>query len=223
MDKIEGSGHVIEARQYRADPSMDGNGNSDAARPDASDPIADLFRTIYPALRRYAAVVATPADDPDDLVQEAPSRVLTNAAWTEIRDPAAYMRRSIANLVIDRSRRQATRLGRGHLVAIDGDQTDVYPSDLAVIARTTGTVACAWIELWIEGRASGDAAAAGEAEAALSTARGWDGLVEIADQGGWSSVLWEYADAVNADGTVVGGKLLTVEESYQQALGCDLR
>lgn len=90
-----------------------------------------------------------------------------------------------------------------------------------VIAQTTGAIACAWIDVWVEGRASGDPGAVGEAEAALSTARGWDVLPEIADQGGWSSVLWEYADAVNADGTVVGGKTLTVEESYQQGLGCD--
>lgn len=112
---------------------MDGNGNSDAASPDGPDPIADLFRTIYSALRRYAAVVAAPADDPDDLVQEALSRMLANTAWTEIRNPTAYMRRSISNLVIDRSRRQAIRFSRRHLVAIDSDQSDVYPSDLAVL------------------------------------------------------------------------------------------
>lgn len=124
---------MIESRSYRAEPSMDENGNTDGPCPDGPDPIADLFRTVYPGLRRYAAVVATPTDDPDDLVQEALSRMLTNATWPDIGDPAAYLRRSIANLVIDRSRRKATRMGRRHLVAVDGDRSDVYPSDLAVL------------------------------------------------------------------------------------------
>lgn len=92
-----------------------------------------------------------------------------------------------------------------------------------VIAEATGAVTCAWIDLWVVGREAGDEVAVGQAKSALSTARDWDALVEIADEGGWSSVLWQYADAVNADGTVVGGIVLTVEESYQDALGCDAR
>jgi len=31
-------------------------------------------------------------------------------------------------------------------------------------------------------------------------------------------VVWEYADAINAGGTVGGGMVLTVEESYRDAL-----
>ena len=33
-------------------------------------------------------------------------------------------------------------------------------------------------------------------------------------------MLWQYADAVAGDGTVMGGKTLTVEQSYKDALGC---
>jgi hypothetical protein len=40
-------------------------------------------------------------------------------------------------------------------------------------------------------------------------------------EGDYPKVLWEYADAVAGDGTVVGGKVLTVEQSYAEALGCD--
>jgi hypothetical protein len=37
-------------------------------------------------------------------------------------------------------------------------------------------------------------------------------------QGGWSSEVWAYADAVNSDGLVHGE--WTVRESYGNALGC---
>ena len=36
---------------------------------DESDDV--LFAELYPRLRRFAAVVGSPDDDPDDLVQEA--------------------------------------------------------------------------------------------------------------------------------------------------------
>jgi len=36
----------------------------------------DLIEEIYPALHRFAAVVAPRGDDPDDLVQEALVRTL---------------------------------------------------------------------------------------------------------------------------------------------------
>jgi len=42
----------------------------------------------------------------------------------------------------------------------------------------------------------------------------------MTESGAYSEVLWEYADALADDGTFVGGVLLTVEESYQNALGC---
>lgn len=37
-------------------------------------------------------------------------------------------------------------------------------------------------------------------------------------EGAYPAVLWQYADAVAGDGTVMGGKVLTVEESYKAAL-----
>ena len=55
---------------------------------------------------------------------------------------------------------------------------------------------------------------------AASTARNWSILIEMTESGAYSEVLWEYADALADDGTFVGGVLLTVEESYQNALGC---
>jgi hypothetical protein len=41
------------------------------------------------------------------------------------------------------------------------------------------------------------------------------------NEGGYPDVLWEYADALATDAPVSGGRPLTVEESYEAALGCD--
>jgi hypothetical protein len=40
-------------------------------------------------------------------------------------------------------------------------------------------------------------------------------------EGAYRDVLLQYADAVAVGGTVTGGKVLSVEESYRAALGCD--
>jgi len=82
----------------------------------------------------------------------------------------------------------------------------------------SSAVMCAWIEEWIEAKQDGDNERIAEAAAAMATSHQWAILVELADQGGWSQHVWEYADAVNGDGTVIGGQVLTVEESYQDAL-----
>jgi RNA polymerase sigma-70 factor (ECF subfamily) len=67
---------------------------------------AELLRSIYPALRRFAAVVAAQRVDPDDLVQEALSRVLARGALRELDEPVAYVRRTMLNIVRNESRRQ---------------------------------------------------------------------------------------------------------------------
>lgn len=55
---------------------------------------------------------------------------------------------------------------------------------------------------------------------ALATSHDWLILLEMQDQGDYPQMLWKYADAVGGDGTVIEGRILTVEESYQNALGC---
>ena len=90
-----------------------------------------LFSELYPRLRRFAAVVGSPEDDPDDLVQEAVARALRRGPLHELSNPLAYLRSTIANLNLNRSRSK-TRYGRavvrlGHL---DEHRSAVYPSDL---------------------------------------------------------------------------------------------
>lgn len=87
-----------------------------------------------------------------------------------------------------------------------------------LVATVAGTIACGWIAAWADAKASSDDAMRNRAEAVLAGARDWPLLHSIDAEGDYPEVLWEYADAVNGDGTVVGGKTLTVEESYKAAL-----
>ena len=59
-----------------------------------------------------------------------------------------------------------------------------------------------------------------QAVATLKTARSWAVLKEMEREGAYGDVLFQYVDAMAADGTVVGGKPLSVEQSYKDALGC---
>ncbi|HEX2058136.1 MAG TPA: hypothetical protein VHI71_07180 [Actinomycetota bacterium] len=88
-------------------------------------------------------------------------------------------------------------------------------------ARVTGAVACAWIGQWLDAIAEGDEAAVREAVEAMATSRDWSILREMSAQGGWSEVLWEYADAMSGDGQVNAGPgEMSIEATYRDALGC---
>jgi len=97
-----------------------------------------------------------------------------------------------------------------------GPEVDRYFVGADVVAAVT----CAWIEQWVAAKADQDQAGIDQAVDAMATSREWDILNEMATQGDFSVVVFEYADAIAGDGTVVGGRVLTVEESYRQAFGC---
>lgn len=94
------------------------------------------FRDAYPQLHRFAAVVAPPAVDPDDLVQDAMVRLLSRRDTTAIEDRTAFLCRTMANLASDRRRRW--RIGRIVLARL-GPQPrhseSTYPSDLSVLSE----------------------------------------------------------------------------------------
>ena len=116
-----------EARDWRV--RLDGSGERGT-----SD--ERLFAELYPALRRFA-VVAKPAElDADDLVQEALVRALRVGRLSELDDPAAYLRRTIANLASN-TRRQLGRRRRAlsRLTDADGGAGASYPSDLQDLLR----------------------------------------------------------------------------------------
>jgi hypothetical protein len=100
-----------------------------------------------------------------------------------------------------------------------------------LIAQTAGVVACGWLDRWAAAVESGDAARAAEAAQAMQTARDWKALREIEDQGGYSQVLWQMADAMRRDRrdlllghsgseTTEDGRVFVFGPKYASALGC---
>ena len=88
-------------------------------------------------------------------------------------------------------------------------------------AQVTGAVTCAWIEQWVEAKKNGNADKQREAEGAMEGSPEWNILIEMESQGGWSEVVWDYADAMNGDNNLApAGAKLTVEEGYRDAFGC---
>ena len=92
-----------------------------------------IFAAIYPALRRFAAVVGSSDIEPDDLVQAAVVRALAGGALSRFDSPEAYLRRTIVNLASNDRRRFGRR--RQAMTRFTGGwtetDTDRYPSDLA--------------------------------------------------------------------------------------------
>ena len=94
----------------------------------------EVFESLYPALRRFAAVVAMDLD-PDDLLQDALVATLQHRSLAELERPQAYLKRAIVNRAHNR-RRGASRLQKLlPRLRDDATTTDHYPSDLAVLAE----------------------------------------------------------------------------------------
>lgn len=103
----------------------------------------------------------------------------------------------------------------------DLKQSTVVNDRYQLGARVSGAVACAWIRQWLQATERGDEAAAREAVDAMATSRRWAILREMTAHGGWSDVLWEYADAMSGDGMVNAGPgQMTIAAAYRDALGC---
>ena len=90
-----------------------------------------LVEGLYPSLRRFAALVAPWDLDPDDVLQEALVRVLTRRQLSSLEHPAAYLRRTITNLVKDERRRSRSQTRAMVTIGVADPAADLYPSDLA--------------------------------------------------------------------------------------------
>jgi hypothetical protein len=99
-------------------------------------------------------------------------------------------------------------------------EPEALQSRYHVGAAATGAVTCTWIDRWVDAGAAGDDATVQAAVAAMATSHDWAVLGEMAPDGGWSGVVWEYADALATDAPVSGGRPMTIAESYEQAFGC---
>ena len=91
---------------------------------------------VYPSVRCFAAVVASPDVAPDDLVHDAIVSALGGDHLDRVDDVAAYLRRAVLNMAANERRRlgrrrtAVIRLGEASSEAV----RDVYPSDLAHLA-----------------------------------------------------------------------------------------
>lgn len=119
----------------------------------------EFIRQLYPPLQRFAAVVAPPDIDPEDLVQEAFLRVIRRGSLSDLEHPNAYLRKTICNLAsnsrrrFSRQRRALERLGTSHF---DPPQ---YPSDLDDLLRLRPAARAVLYLREVEGRTHGEIAA----------------------------------------------------------------
>jgi RNA polymerase sigma-70 factor (ECF subfamily) len=97
----------------------------------------ELIRELYPKLRRFAAVMAPLAFDPDDLVQEALVRTLRSRRLSELDHPAAYLWKTMCSLVVDHGRTEGRRRTAMSRLASSESHRDAYPSDLAELEALT--------------------------------------------------------------------------------------
>lgn len=92
-----------------------------------------LVEALYPKLRRFAAATAPWDIEPDDLLQEALTRVIGRGSLSDLDHPAAYLRKTMINLASNHKRHGALR--RQALVQFAASEqiqtSDSYPSDLA--------------------------------------------------------------------------------------------
>lgn len=88
-------------------------------------------------------------------------------------------------------------------------------------AQVSGTIACAWFEIWIAADASGGSAGKRQAADAMATSRTWPILLEMQADGDYPDVLWEYADDLANDGfSAKSGRDTIRTGEYKGGLGC---
>lgn len=120
---------------------MDGRERATTSGSHPADPVAptadaERFRELYPVLRRLAAVAAPSDLDPDDLLQEAVTRVLARGGLADLDHPLAYLRQVIVHVASNHNRsRGRERRALGRVAGADRESVDgrgeAYPSDLA--------------------------------------------------------------------------------------------
>jgi RNA polymerase sigma factor (sigma-70 family) len=92
-----------------------------------------IARALYPALRRFAAVVSP--GEADDLVQHALVRVLAKRRLADLDDPLGYLRTAIVRLAANERRDGWRRRRRERATAGRVAFVSEYPSDLDDLLR----------------------------------------------------------------------------------------
>ena len=92
-----------------------------------------MITSLYPTLRKIAAVAGSVDVEPDDLVQEALVRVLRKSSLTELDNPLAYLRKTIVHLAAYQRRSLGRK--RKALVRLSTQEGSwpSYPADIEAI------------------------------------------------------------------------------------------
>lgn len=100
-----------------------------------SPPDEDVFRPLYPAMRRFAAVAAPVDVEPEDLLQDALVQTLRRHKLGDLDDPASYLRKAMLNLASNHRRRSGTRWrALQFLAGSSATVEESYPSDLSELS-----------------------------------------------------------------------------------------
>ncbi len=154
-------------------------------------------------LDEYLAVVATVREvDQDTWLAALPAGTVTPD------DRAAAVEATLAELPVPDS------LDVDALIAT-GTANDAHAVELEV----TNAVICGWVQQWVDGTASGNAAAVDEATRAMTSSREWPPLVETAS-GTMKEFIWDVADAMAAGVPLEQSPDLPQGPGYQRHLGC---
>ena len=117
------------------------------------------LESLYPAMLRFAAVVAPLSLAPDDLLHDALVRIVDRQTLGDVSDLPAYVRRTIVNLARNHARSEQAnqRAMRRHGVSSEAE-APVYPSDLAELLRLDVRSRVLLYAVEVEGMPVGEAA-----------------------------------------------------------------
>ena len=93
----------------------------------------ELITTLYPALRRIAAVAGSVEIEPDDLVQEALVRILRKGSISDLDSPLAYLQKAIVNLASNQRRSLGRRRKAVARLPVEESWLPSYPADIEAI------------------------------------------------------------------------------------------
>ena len=93
----------------------------------------ELITSLYPALRKIAAVAGSVDVEPDDLVQEALVRTLRKGALADLDNPLAFLRKTIVNLASNQRRSLGRRRKAFGRLGFEEAWMPSYPAHIEAI------------------------------------------------------------------------------------------
>jgi RNA polymerase sigma-70 factor (ECF subfamily) len=93
----------------------------------------ELITSLYPSLRRIAAVAGSVDVEPDDLVQEALMRTLRKGPISDLDNPLAFLRKTIVNLASNQRRSLGRKRRVFDRLSLEEGWLPSYPADIEAI------------------------------------------------------------------------------------------